>query len=637
MNGKTYQRWIAIFALACALGMSAVARAADPENCLMCHRYQGLGRIDENGESVRLFHVDPMYYDRELGPHARLKCTDCHPRDQVAVIPHQSVTPVDCTNACHLVTPNRPPQQFAHDSIADMLKHSAHTPEVLKKSNELLGSPLREGQSTCLLCHDEPTFRRDKKRFAFEDASTSRCDVCHGERLPQDTPFAFKHVVSRSRPARTHEQLARSCALCHSNSAVRREFEMPDTIASYLASFHGKAMLLGDEETAGCLDCHVGELQNVHTMKPHDAVASSANEGKLPDTCRSDACHPAAGALVTAAAVHMEITPSRYETASSDDRSDSSGGVAATTTSPKQSIWSIEFMIAGMFVVLIMCTFGPSAVLQLLELLQLVLGRHNLRHFEYIELNNRIKQNPDGTQKLSRFSIHQRVQHWILAICFTALVLTGFPIKFAGDPWAKWLIETLGGLTMARRIHRYSGLILVVGAVYHILYVLYCLIQDKRRRNVSWMRAVLDLPLVVTPADVKELLHLLGFLFFLRKTRPAPGRFGLKEKFEYFGVFWGCTLLGMTGILMWGNSWTSHYVSGRMLTVSNLIHTLEAYLAILHVFVFHMIGVMLSPHVFPLHKAMFTGETPAAEMADAHAGMLKQAASDLAISDGESK
>jgi formate dehydrogenase gamma subunit len=408
---------------------------------------------------------------------------------------------------------------------------------------------------------------------------------------------------------------------------------MPDTIASYLASFHGKAMLLGSEETAGCLDCHVGEMQNVHMMKPHDAPDSSTHQGKLPDTCRSDACHPASGALVTAAAVHLELTPSRFE--SSDSSSDVDA--AAATTNGKRSIWTIEFMIAGMFVVLIMGTFGPSALLQLLELLQLVLGRHNLRHFEYIELNDRIMQKPEGGAMLSRFSVHQRVQHWVLAISFTALVFTGFPIKFAGNDWARWVIDMLGGLTMARRIHRYSGLVLVVGAFYHIGYVLYCLWRDKRRRQVSWMRAILDLPLVVNLSDVKELLHLLVFLFFLRRTRPSPGRFGLKEKFEYFGVFWGCTLLGVTGVLMWANAWSSHYVSGRMLTVANLIHTLEAYLAILHVFVFHMIGVMLSPHVFPLHKAMFTGETPAAEMADAHAGMLKQADRQLATGDGESK
>jgi cytochrome b subunit of formate dehydrogenase len=109
----------------------------------------------------------------------------------------------------------------------------------------------------------------------------------------------------------------------------------------------------------------------------------------------------------------------------------------------------------------------------------------------------------------------------------------------------------------------------------------------------------------------------------------------LKEKFEYFGVFWGCTLLGVTGVLMWANAWTSRYVPGRVLTIAALIHTLEAFLALLHVGVFHMIGVIFSPHVFPVSKAMFTGETPESEMADAHAGMLTDAAQQLNVAGGE--
>ncbi|NOX60038.1 MAG: hypothetical protein GXP29_14425 [Planctomycetes bacterium] len=591
----------------------------------MCHRYQGLGRISEDGQTVRLYHVDSTHYDKGLGPHSRLKCTDCHPRNEVAVIPHKTASAVDCTNACHLSSPNKLPRVFAHGGIAEMLEKSAHTAEVLDECNALLGEPLRPEQARCLLCHDEPTFYRTDGQLLIEDIFTSRCDVCHDERLPENTPFTFRHVMARSRPARTHEQLARSCALCHSNERIRNRYDMPDSIASYLASFHGKAMLLGSERTAGCLDCHVGAMQNIHLMKPHDDPMSSTHAGRLPDTCRSSACHPAAGALVSAAAMHMELTPSRQTAlVESDDTN-------AGTIDRDRSFLSIEFIIAAMFVVLIACTFGPSAVLQLLELLQLALGRHNARHHEYMRLDQQIKATPAGLAMLSRFSVHQRVQHWLLAVSFTALVATGFPIKFAGTGWASWLIDVMGGLGIARRIHRYSGLVLVVGAIYHMAYVGLCLWRDKQRRKVSWFKAIMSLPLVVSPGDVKELLHLLGFLLFIRRTRPAPRRFGLKEKFEYFGVFWGCTLLGATGLLMWANSWTSHYVSGRMLTVASLVHTLEAYLAILHVGVFHMIGVIFAPHVFPLHKAMFTGETPSAEMADAHAGMLIDAAEALSI------
>jgi hypothetical protein len=52
---------------------------------------------------------------------------------------------------------------------------------------------------------------------------------------------------------------------------------------------------------------------------------------------------------------------------------------------------------------------------------------------------------------------------------------------------------------------------------------------------------------------------------------------------------------------------------------------------LLHVGVIHLIGVLLIPSVFPLSKAMFTGDTPAEELAEAHAGLLEKAADVLGI------
>lgn len=620
----------AAIALVCAL--ATTARAADPENCLLCHRFPGFGRIDDDGKTVRLYHVDPAYYDQGLGPHARLRCTDCHPREEVQVIPHQPVSPVDCTRACHLVSPDRAPIRFAHQGIAEMLEDSAHNAAVLEKANQLLGGPQRPGQARCLLCHDEPVFRLPELAHHQPALANQRCDVCHTEELPQDTQFALRHVAARVQPARTHEELARSCALCHSHPDVREQFGRTDTVASYLASFHGKAMLLGSEETASCLDCHVGELQNVHMIRSHRDPEASTHANKLPDTCRSPACHPGAGVLLTSAAVHLELTPSLSPSARDRTAARAADGSVETTDA---GWWRAEYLIALMFVVVILFTFGPSALLQMMELLQTVLGRTDPKHHENVRLNQKILAAAGGRKALTRFTVHQRIQHWLLFVCFTLLVLTGFPIKFADRDWAGWTITLFGGLDSARQIHRWAGLVLILGAVYHVVYVLVYLVRKRRAENKTLLATVLELPLVVNAADVRELLHLLGFLFFFRKTRPAAGRFGLKEKFEYFGVFWGCTLLGVTGVLMWANAWTSRYVPGRVLTIASLIHTLEAFLALLHVGVFHMIGVIFSPHVFPVSKAMFTGETPASEMADAHAGMLADAANKLDVSTGQ--
>jgi hypothetical protein len=149
-------------------------RAADPENCLSCHRYRGLARIADGGQ-VRLYHIDADYYDRGLGPHARLRCTDCHPKDEVYVIPHKPVSAVNCTTACHLVDPTRQEVQFSHERVAGMLEKSAHPRELLAKANSLLGEPLRAAQSSCLLCHGEPEFRPGEDHASFlTDAPIAR-------------------------------------------------------------------------------------------------------------------------------------------------------------------------------------------------------------------------------------------------------------------------------------------------------------------------------------------------------------------------------------------------------------------------------------------------------------------------------
>jgi formate dehydrogenase gamma subunit len=573
------------------------AMGADPENCLSCHRYRGLARINDDGGTVRLFYVDPTYYDHFLGPHAAVPCTGCHPRNEVEVIPHKPVSRVNCTTACHLSAPERLEIRFGHDAIAGMLESSVHKPEVLTQSNLLLGDPLAAGQSQCLLCHDEPTFRWANETWAEQQASVGRCNVCHDQQLPVNTRYFFWHVHARSRPARSHHDLTRACAMCHSNPQIKQHFEMPDATASYLASFHGKGMQLGSQSTASCLDCHVSQLQNIHLMQSHEQAGAPTSPEQLPITCRSAACHPTSGYRVSTAAVHLDLSAGH----------------------------SIEFFIALLFVVLILFTFGPSVLLQSLELLQIVVGRHDPAHHDRRHLADELQKLPQGRQALTRFTPHQRVQHWILFLCFTLLVVTGFPIKFADRAWAANVVNFVGGLSLARSVHRIAGFTLIAGFTYHFLYVALFTWKQKRRKSQGLIRTILELPMVMGWHDVKQLFHLLGYLFFLRRTRPEAGRFSLKEKFEYFGVFWGCSLLGVTGVLMWANAWTTEYLTGRVLTAASLVHTFEAFLALLHVGVIHMIGVIFSPTVFPLSPAMFTGRTPSDELAEAHAALVVEA------------
>jgi cytochrome b subunit of formate dehydrogenase len=126
-------------------------------------------------------------------------------------------------------------------------------------------------------------------------------------------------------------------------------------------------------------------------------------------------------------------------------------------------------------------------------------------------------------------------------------------------------------------------------------------------------------------------MQLMLYLCFLRKTKPSFGKFNPEEKFEYFGVFWGTFMLGVTGLLMWANGWTTRHLPGRILTIAALLHTFEAFLALLHIGIVHLANVVFHPESFPVSKAMLTGETPRRKLAEAHGAMLKQVAADMGM------
>jgi formate dehydrogenase gamma subunit len=229
---------------------------------------------------------------------------------------------------------------------------------------------------------------------------------------------------------------------------------------------------------------------------------------------------------------------------------------------------------------------------------------------------------PEGRAKVRRFTLHQRLQHWFLVLTFTTLCLTGFPMKFADRAWAAWVIKALGGLTAVRNIHRFTGAALVIGFIYHAAYVFNYMRKSRKTTRQSWVKIFFNLPLCMNPRDLREMMALLAFLVGIRRTRPEGHRFTAEEKFEYFGVFWGTMLLGLTGFLMWFNGYVSRYLPGRVITASNLVHSFEAFLALLHVGILHVASVIFSPVVFPISPAMFTGDTPPGEMAESHSAML---------------
>ncbi|GMU82904.1 MAG: hypothetical protein AMXMBFR47_27750 [Planctomycetota bacterium] len=601
---RDFPQWLLTLTLLAAL--ASAAAASDRENCLFCHQFPGLSRFDPATERVRLFYVDPAYAHHGLGPHARLNCTDCHNREEVRVVPHATVTPVDCTRTCHLSRPDSPPREFSHAPVARALEESVHTAAELAKVRLSGGPLLQPGQSACLNCHDEPVFRSEVHHRALADMNVNRCDTCHAVSVPLETDFFARHVTSRLQPARPALEMAQVCAVCHSDPVFKADREIADPVASYVRSFHGKAALLGGD-TASCVDCHVGPHGSAHNFLRADNPNSTVHATRIADSCRSTDCHPGADKSIAATAVHLDIPT---------------------------AIGSLEFFVAMAFIFLTLFAFGPSAMIVLLELFHLVVGKHTHGAKEIEELADELNDSRAGRRRLRRFTPFQRVQHWTLTVLFLLLIITGFPMKFADSAWAASLIAAMGGLGVAREIHHVAGTALIAGFLMHMGYILYTLLRsarqpeaDGRRRGV--IGAALGLPMVLTRTDMQNAGSLFGYLLGLKKDRPRFGRFSVLEKLDYVGVLWGTTVLGVTGLMLWAEQTTSHFMNGRVFNIATIIHTYEAFLAMIHVGILHMYAVVLSPTVFPLSPAMLSGRTPSAKLAEENAAWVLDAAASM--------
>jgi len=96
------------------------ARAADIGNCLLCHKYPGISRVDTEGK-FRLFYVNEDIFNNSV--HAKIKCEGCH--TDIKKIPHEPAKKVDCLTQCHIVEPSSE-QKFSHQDVSKFLSASVH-------------------------------------------------------------------------------------------------------------------------------------------------------------------------------------------------------------------------------------------------------------------------------------------------------------------------------------------------------------------------------------------------------------------------------------------------------------------------------------------------------------------------------
>ena len=211
--------------------------------------------------------------------------------------------------------------------------------------------------------------------------------------------------------------------------------------------------------------------------------------------------------------------------------------------------------------------------------------------------------------EFQRFTRLHRVLHVVMIVSFLSLALTGLTLKFSYTGWAVVVSRFFGGFQSAGYVHRVAAVLMFGLFTAHLV----DLVRMKRREKLSIFKLLFGPDSMMF--NKKDLQDFLGNLkwFLGRGPRPQYGRWTYWEKFDYFAVFWGIFVIGMTGLMLWFSEFFTLFLPGWFLNVATIIHSDEALLAVGFIFTVHFYNTHLRPEKFPMDIVVFTGRMPLEE------------------------
>jgi formate dehydrogenase subunit gamma len=158
--------------------------------------------------------------------------------------------------------------------------------------------------------------------------------------------------------------------------------------------------------------------------------------------------------------------------------------------------------------------------------------------------------------RILRYSLQERLNHWVAAISYIYLLLTGLAFW---SPWMFWIAVVLGGAPVSRMLHPWAGLAFFGSVLY--MYKMWAAQMRNTEADRAWWKAV---RYYSTNQDDKM---------------PPAGRYNAGQKFLFWGFFWSALFLLLSGVVLWFPeyiSWNLRFL--RYLAV--LIHPAAALLTI---------------------------------------------------------
>ncbi len=494
-------------------------------------------------------------------------CRTCHDdapfsSAQFKLSAHKDQTCRDCHQGFQF-NPHEPVEEAKGDGIDALKKRGFKNPIAL---------------NACMDCHDSPSdvpgsFPHGKQKDGTK-AGLPYCLDCHGDpheiRLMKGQPANVRRVAMNIR-----------CIKCHGDAKKMAPFHLrADIVAAYEHTMHAVKLDLGSPDAPGCADCHPAHPARDDKKKAALALGACVK------------CHAGANPKFKDLASHKPMTRA--------DR-------------------PISYFTIKFFAWLTFLTILGLSLHVLLDVINVVRragapsvphkqGKEGAASLDPVLLGMVSEGRIEPTGTVLRFDLNQRFAHGIMALSFTTLVLTGWPLSSHGIGASHFLVSLFGGLQSLGWLHRAAAVGLIIACVYHLAYL-----------GVQMARGKLRFSMLPALKDAKDAVANILYFLGMRAEKPAYHRFSYFEKFDYWAVFWGCVIMVGSGAVRWFPTQVMRFAPTWLYEVCYLAHTDEALLAALAIFVWHFYNVHLRPAVFPMSWVFLTGRMSMEEHAEEHA------------------
>ncbi|EGV50820.1 cytochrome b/b6 domain-containing protein [Candidatus Endoriftia persephone] len=545
--------------------------------CQECHAQKGYSvpQDDHGAAGKRLLHVDPDALGESV--HGHLACTDCHA--DVEKLPHRKdgLQTVDCVSCHQTIKGDWVPSKRAAWLAPEPPRVVTHTREYTLSAH---ADTSIANNATCATCHTAHyVFPSDDSRAStYRLNSPEMCGACHEKQLKEyrqsmhgaalKTPWKgdsatcadchSSHQVSDMEKTPAHRVVTENCGECHAAE-----------LDGYMTSPHGQLAWHGNQDAPKCVDCHEG-----HTITHVSETRSPVNPANRVKTCQK--CHEKANEQFAKYDPH------------------------ATTRNFEKypAMWLIGKGMGALIIIVILFFYLHSVLWFWREKKERPVIYRRDGSFSYPV---RVKhKKPNSGVHFRRFSWYWRVNHWMLALSLMSLVFSGMVVMYPNTSWAMMVVPLFGGPELLNDLHHWAGVIFLLTIFGHAAVVLMRLLKDK---EFDWFGPDSLLPRWRDWEDMKGQFR----WYFGKGKQPRFDRWTYWEKFDYWAVYWGALVIGVSGILLWFAESIGQVLPGWIFNVATLAHGLEAFLAVMTLFVVHFFNNHFRPAKFPLDTVMFTG------------------------------